>query len=143
MSRYRLSGPALQDIATILAESAVRFGDAASERYERLIATAFMDLATDPARTGSRAAPELGDGARIYHLRSSRRRAGMGIGAVGRPRHFVIYRVVEAEAIGVARVLHDSMDLPAHEADDFGSGNGLRAPVMSAQHAAQVGVIID
>ena len=122
MSRYRLSGPALQDIATILAESAARFGDAASERYERLIATALIDLAADPARLGSRATPELGEGARIYHLRSSRRRAGAGIGPVGTPRHFVVYRVVEADLIGIARVLHDSMDLPAKATDDFGAG---------------------
>jgi plasmid stabilization system protein ParE len=40
MSRFRLSGAALQDVAMILAESPARFGDAASERYERLIATA-------------------------------------------------------------------------------------------------------
>lgn len=120
MSRYRLSGPALEDIATILAESVARFGDAASERYERLIATALIDLAADPARPGSRAAPELGEGARLYHLRGSRRRAGMGVGAVGTPRHFVVYCVVEADVIGVARVLHDSMDLPFHGTDDFG-----------------------
>jgi toxin ParE1/3/4 len=119
MTGYRLSGPALQDIATILAESAVRFGNAASERYERLIATALVDLAADPARAGSRAAPELGSGARIYHLRGSRRRAGGGVGA---PRHFVLYRVIKPNLIGIARVLHDSMDLPAHATEDFGEG---------------------
>jgi toxin ParE1/3/4 len=122
MSRYRLSRPALGDIATILAESAARFGDAASERYERLIATALVDLAADPARAGSRAAPELADGARIYHLRASRRRAGAGMGAVGAPRHFVLYRVLEPDLTGIARVLHDSMDPPAHATDDFGEG---------------------
>ncbi len=120
MSRYTLSGPALQDIATILAESAARFGTAASERYERLIATAFVELAVDLARPGSRAVPELAEGARIYHLRGSRRRARIGTGAVGTPRHFVLYRVLEPDLIGVARLLHDSMDLPAHAADDFG-----------------------
>lgn len=122
MSRYTLSGPALQDIATILAESAVRFGDAASERYERLIATALVELAAGPARPGNRAVPELADGARIYHLRGSKRRARTGAGAVGAPRHFVLYRVLEPDLIGVARVLHDSMDLPAHATDDFGEG---------------------
>ena len=120
MSRYRLSGPALQDIGTILAESAARFGDAASERYERLIATAFVELAADPTRPGSRAAPELADNARIYHLRGSKRRARIGAGAVSAPRHFVVYRVLEPDLIGVARVLHDSMDLPTHATDDFG-----------------------
>ncbi|WP_428391506.1 type II toxin-antitoxin system RelE/ParE family toxin [Lichenicoccus sp.] len=122
MSRYTLSGPALQDITMILAESAARFGDAASERYERLIATALIELAADPAQPGSRAAPELADGARIYHLRDSKRRARAGAGAVGAPRHFVLYRVLEPDLIGIARVLHDSMDLPAHATDDFGEG---------------------
>ena len=115
MSRYTLSGPALQDIATILAESAARFGDAAS-------ATALVELAADPARPGSRVAPELANGARIYHLRGSKRRARTGAGAVGAPRHFVLYRVLEPDLIGVVRVLHDSIDLPAHATDDFGGG---------------------
>jgi toxin ParE1/3/4 len=122
MSRTRLSGPALGDIATILAESAARFGNAASERYERLIATALIDLAADPTRPGSRAAPELADGTRIYHLRGSRRRAGTGAGTVSTPRHFVLYRVLAPDLIGIARVLHDSMDLPAHATGDFGQG---------------------
>lgn len=120
MSRYRLSGPALVDIATILAESAARFGDAASERYERLIATALIDLAADPMQPGSRAAPELAEGARLYHLRGSRRRAGGRAGAVGAPRHFVLYRVLAPGEIGIARVLHDSMDLPAQATEEFG-----------------------
>jgi len=122
MSRYLLSGPALQDIAMILAESAASFGDAASERYERLIATALIDLASDPERPGSRAMPELAEGARLYHLRGSKRRARTSAGVVGTPRHFVLYRVLEADLIGIARVLHDSMDLPAHATDDFGAG---------------------
>ena len=122
MSRYRLSGPALADIAAILAESAARFGVAASLRYERLIATALADLAADPARPGTRAAPELADGARIYHLRASRRRAGTGRQAVGAPRHLVLYRVLEPGVIGIARILHESMDLPAHSTGDFGEG---------------------
>lgn len=122
MSRYRLSGPALQDIAMILAESATRFGDAASERYERLIATALIELASDPERAGSRVVPELAAGARLYHLRNSKRRARTRAGEVGTPRHFVLYRVLAPDLIGIARILHDSMDLPAHATDDFGAG---------------------
>jgi toxin ParE1/3/4 len=64
----------------------------------------------------------LAEGARIYHLRGSKRRAGTGIGAVGAPRHFVLYRVLEPDLIGIARILHDSMDLPARATDDFGGG---------------------
>ena len=120
MNRYRLSGSALQDIATILADNAVRFGNAASERYERLIATALVELAADPTRPGSRVAPELADNARIYHLRGSKRRARTEAGAVSAPRHFVLYRVLEPDLIGVARLLHDSMDLPAYATENFG-----------------------
>lgn len=106
----------------ILAESAMRFGGAASERYERLIATALIELAADPGRRGSRAVPELAEGARIYHLRSSKRRARRSAGAVGTPRHFVLYRVLEPDLIGIARILHDSMDLPTYATGDFGEG---------------------
>ena len=48
MILYTLSGPA-RDIATIPAGSAARFGAAASERCERLIATALVELAADPS----------------------------------------------------------------------------------------------
>ncbi len=89
VTRSRLSGPALEDIATALAEGAARFGDAASERCERWIATALVELAAKPERPGSRAAPELADGARMYHpCRSKRRnkhRAGTAAGTVGSP----------------------------------------------------------
>jgi plasmid stabilization system protein ParE len=30
------------------------------------------------------------------------------------PRHFLIYRVNRAGIVEIARVLHDSMDLPRH-----------------------------
>ena len=66
--------------------------------------------------------PELADGARIYPLRGSKRRARTGAGAVGAPRHVVLYRVLEPDLIGDACVLHNSMDLPAHATDDFGEG---------------------
>lgn len=79
-----------------------------------------FELAADLTRPGSRPAPELADGARIYHLRTSKRRTSAG--AVGTPRHFVLYRVIEPDLIGIARVLHDSMDFPAQATDDLGEG---------------------
>ena len=123
MSRYTLSGPALQDIATILAESAARFGTAASERYERLIATALVELAADPARPW---AAVLCRSWRRVPASTTCAAAGAvpapGLARSARLWYFVLYRVLEPDLIGVARILHDSMDLPAHAADDFGKG---------------------
>lgn len=89
------------------------------ERYERLIATALVELAANPARLLGRAGSELADGTRIHHLSGSKRHARAGAGAVGAPRHFMLCRVLEPDLIGVARVLHDSMDLPAYATGDL------------------------
>ena len=121
MSRFRLSGPGREDVELILAWSLERFGEAAADRYERLIGTALIDLAFDAERLGSRAVPELGRGTRIYHLRHSRQRARTATGVVAEPRHFVLYRPIGPGEIGVARLLHDSMDLPRYATEDFGS----------------------
>lgn len=115
-----MSEPARRDIATILANSATHFGEVASGRYELLIATALIDLANDPERPGSRAAPELGAGSRLYHLRNSRARSVWTGARVSNPRHFILYKVIGSGEVGVARLLHDSMDLERHTTDDFG-----------------------
>ncbi len=120
MSRYLLAEPARHDIATILADSAKHFGEVASERYELLIATALVDLASNPECPGSRATLELGAGSRLYHLRNSRGRAGSSGSKVSNPRHFILYKVIASGVVGIARLLHDSMDLSRHATDDFG-----------------------
>jgi toxin ParE1/3/4 len=75
MAIYRLTGAAETDIIDISVWSETQFGGAAGVRSERLIVTAFIDVATDPARPGSLARPELGSGVRSWHLRGSRDRA--------------------------------------------------------------------
>ena len=75
MLRIRLTLPARRDIADLLDWSAEHFGPAGGRRCEALVETALRDIATDPARTGSREEPQLGPGLRIYHLRLSRDRA--------------------------------------------------------------------
>ncbi|MDP3747810.1 MAG: type II toxin-antitoxin system RelE/ParE family toxin [Phenylobacterium sp.] len=114
MAAYRLTEAAETDIVEILAWSETQFGGAARRRYERLIVAALIDIATDPIRPGSIARPELGPDVRSWHLRSSRERARDSDGVVQRPRHFLIYRRVDAALIAIGRVLHDSMELERH-----------------------------
>jgi len=113
MAGLRLSQAAQDDIIDILAWSQTQFGEAARRRYQRLIAIALGDIASDPLRPGSLERPELGRGVRSWHLRGSREAARGADGAVTRPRHYVIYRQMAGQVI-VGRVLHDSMELTRH-----------------------------
>lgn len=113
MADFRLTEAAQADIVEILAWSEAQFGGAARVRYERLIVTGLLDIATDPFRPGSIARPELGEAVRSWHLRSSRGRAREAEGVVQRPRHFLIYRPLGA-LIVIGRVLYDSMELERH-----------------------------
>jgi toxin ParE1/3/4 len=113
MRRYRLSAAAQADVVEILAWSEEQFGEGARLRYEALLVAALRDVAQQPDRTGSIARPELGAGVRSGHLRLSRDRARGVLGAVRRPRHFLIYRA-EPDLLVVGRVLHDAMELARH-----------------------------
>jgi toxin ParE1/3/4 len=114
MAVYRLTEAAEADIVDILAWSETEFGSAARIRYERLIVTALVDVATDPGRPGSLVRPELGPDVRSWHLRGSRERARGPNGPVQRPRHFLIYRPLTAGRVAIGRVLHDAMELERH-----------------------------
>jgi toxin ParE1/3/4 len=113
MLRYRLSDAAQADVIDILAWTQERFGEGARLRYESLIVAEFRDVAAQPDRPGSIARPELGAGARSWHLRLSRERTTAGAGVVRRPRHFFVYRC-ELTLLEVGRVLHDAMELARH-----------------------------
>ena len=113
MLRYRLSDVAQVDLINILAWTHEQFGEAARLRYENLIVAALRDVATQPARPGSIARPELGAGVRSWHLRLSRDHLGPAAQAVRRPRHFLVYRF-EPALLVVGRVLHDAMELARH-----------------------------
>jgi toxin ParE1/3/4 len=111
VTRYRISRAAQSDIIDILAWTQDQFGEQARRRYEKLIATGIRDISSAPARPGSIACPELGDGVRTWHLRGSRSRTGSGV--VRRPRHFLIYRV-DGEIVVIGRLVHDAMELRRH-----------------------------
>lgn len=100
-----------QDIAAILAWSEERFGPLARERYERLLEAAVTDIASDPGRPGTQQRPELAEGARTCHLAFSREHGRAQAGAVRRPRHVLVYRVIGDDRIEIGRVLHDAMEL--------------------------------
>lgn len=114
MADVRLSAKARADIAEILAWTTDHFGAAATERYQRLIASALKHLRADPKATGSKARPEIMIDARIYHLRH-----GKGASGVTNPRHLLVYRVDLAGDVDVGRVLHEAMEPALHGPFDF------------------------
>lgn len=111
MAVYRLSRSAQSDIEAVLRWSEARFGESARRRYQALIAAAIREISANPKQIGCQPRPELG--ARVYswHLRMSRDRSKAD--PVGRPRHFLIYRI-DDEAVVIGRVLHEAMDLAQH-----------------------------
>jgi toxin ParE1/3/4 len=121
LRRLTLSQAAADDIASLLDYSTEQFGSAARQRYEVLIATGLEDLRSDALRSASIDRPELG--VRTYHLRHCRMRATSSVGAVGAPRHILVYEVSADELVRIIRVLHDAMELERHlpKADDSAS----------------------
>ncbi|MCF8706408.1 toxin ParE1/3/4 [Sphingobium faniae] len=110
----RLAGSARADILDILERSEAEFGAEARVRYERLISAALHDLSAAPERPGSAARPELGADLRTWHLRGSRERARGPDGTVRRPRHLLLYTIIDDRIVGVLRVLHDAVELHRH-----------------------------
>ena len=110
MARLRLSNLAQADIRHVLSWTGERYGTRARARYQQLVAAGLRDLLAEPLRPGSIARPELGDEVRSYHLRHSRHKS-----AVGKPRHLILYRIVDRSIVEVGRVLHDAMELDRHQ----------------------------
>ena len=117
--RFTLSPAAERDITAILAWTHEHFGERARLRYEALLIQAIVDVAEQPDRLGSASREELSTNVRTYHLWHSRNRADKAVGRVRRPRHFLIYRLTDENQMEIGRVLHDTMDLPAHLPDDY------------------------
>jgi toxin ParE1/3/4 len=118
MAHYRLSPQAQQDIEAILEWTHKEFGEKIRRRYQALLTRAIMDVAENPERAGSRARPEIGVAARTYHLRHSRDHVKKSDGTIHRPRHILVYRVVDDGQVDIARVLHDGMELKRHLPDE-------------------------
>jgi toxin ParE1/3/4 len=122
MRRYRLSALASIDVEDILYRSEVTHGTTARLRYAALLAAAMHDVAEKPDRPGVRQRTELGRELYSYHLYFSRRRTKPSPGAVQKPRHFLLFRILDVNTVEIARVLHDAMDTAAHLPPDTGAG---------------------
>lgn len=114
--RYHLSQKAISDIAGLLDESEENFGLSAQARYAALIDQAIRDVVDDPFRPRSQARPDIAADVRIWHLRNSRDRVRGD--KVKRPRHFLMYRVVD-EQVQIGRVMFERRDLPGQVVDDM------------------------
>jgi toxin ParE1/3/4 len=110
---------ARSDIASILAWTDEIFGPQISKRYGRLIAKAIEQVAANPELAGSSQRPEIAKICRTYHLFFSRKSAGRAGDRIRRPRHFLLYRVAEANVVEIGRVLHDSMELQEHLPEEY------------------------
>ncbi len=102
-----MSAHAQADVAEILGWAEVNFGEAARDRYERLLVDGFHDLQNDADRIGFNVVDEAA-GVRSWHLGMSN-----GPSGVKRPRHLVIYQV-EGQRVLVGRVLHERMEFGRH-----------------------------
>jgi toxin ParE1/3/4 len=121
MRALALAPAAERDIESILLWTQERFGEQARLRYEKLLSQAILDIAEDPERLGAQRRTDIGEGVRTYHLIHSRNRAAERVDRVGQPRHFLLYRSGDEGSVKIARVLHDSMDLPRHLPEEYRS----------------------
>ena len=112
MRRLVVAPRAQRDLDDILARSDELFGDAAAERYRRLIDHAVANLLADPERLGVRIESGLPAWARLYPLRLASRGAALA-DRVSRPRHLLIFRYTDRE-LRLIRVLHERMNVGSH-----------------------------
>lgn len=112
--RYVLSPGASADIDHILRWTALTFGEQARDRYETLIFQCLRDVADDAHRIGSYPIQGLKSAARTYHLRFSRDRVSNRNERVHNPRHVVVHRSRQDDAVEIIRVLHERMDPELH-----------------------------
>jgi toxin ParE1/3/4 len=124
MRDVRVSLVADRDIESILDWSLNQLGPDARERYRALIDAALADIAADADRVGVRRRDELRRDIRPYHLASSRDRVAGSLGKVRRPRHLVIFSVLDAATVLIVRVLHEAMLIELHLPPE---GDGPRA----------------
>lgn len=114
--RLYLAPAARADIIDTLEWSTQSFGVKVREGYEALIVAALELIREDPVVLGSRERDDLVNGLRTLHLRACRNELSPAVKRIGSPRHFVVYRQVDA-VVQVVRLLHESMDVTAVKLD--------------------------
>lgn len=109
VAEYRLARPAEAQIHAILAWSQERFGDQVRERYAALLVKAMEDVAADPERISVSwkrlGRMEVG----LYHIGHSREHVGAWPGRVGRPRHYLVFRVGQDRIVDILGFIHERM----------------------------------
>jgi toxin ParE1/3/4 len=100
---FRITSPAQDDIDAILDVSEERWGPAARDRYESIIAAALRQIAADPGSVTSRERRTLQRGMRSLHLKVVSANP-----AVRSPVHVIFYKVTSG-SIEIVRVLHERM----------------------------------
>lgn len=109
MARLRISRLAQADLASVLRTSLEHWGESGRARYAALLATAMQRTAEDPHGPTTSARADLGSGVRSFPIRHARR--GTGVKA---PVHVLFYRVTDAGAVEIIRVLHERMEPRRH-----------------------------
>lgn len=108
MARFRLSGPARADIASVLRSSEAMHGADARIRYRGLLTAALRRIAADPDGPSTVARGELFAGLRSLHIRHCR--AESREAPVGDPVHVIFYRAVAPGLVEIVRELHERME---------------------------------
>lgn len=84
-------------------------------RYSALIEAALDALMANAERAGVTARPDIAAEVQVYHPQHVRVR----VGRVRRPRHLILFKVIQPDLLVVSRILHDAMDLADHGPFDF------------------------
>ena len=95
--QQQLSRWAESDLANIFDYTLTTWGEQQFEKYRSLLEESFEDIAINPLLPRSKDRKELFPGCRSLHV----------------GRHVILYRVKD-NAVQIARVLHDSMELELH-----------------------------
>lgn len=97
------------DVRALLYISHQRFGASARRAYVALLRHAYTLLRSDPQRAGVASGESIASSVFLFHLRHARTR---GV-APKAPRHIIVFTCDDA-TLTILRVLHESMDAPAH-----------------------------
>lgn len=108
MARLRISGPASAVLASILATSLERGGEAGRARYSALLVAAMRRVARAPDAAVTRDRADVLPGIRSFHVKHARRGH-----AVRDPVHVIFFRVTDSH-VEIVRVLHERMEPTLH-----------------------------
>ena len=97
----RLAEKAEHDLLDALVWTNDQFGALQADEYLETLTLALEALTDGPNIVGSKVRDDIGQGIRTLHVARLGRKG----------RHFVVFRIADAQTIDVIRLLHDSMDL--------------------------------